>query len=379
MSLNIQHRYRNRLLKRIADRCAIGGSSEIGAAQTAREIERYLSSHWVQNAVRHEIWSRKYGSDEAIARWRASQVAPIVPYNYRRLRDAPIVYHHKPRTTSGLRKICSIPDTTKMWHTITRDLVVAQHQPRQHIGDWRGRGREFQIDQIRAALRSPHQAVVSADVIQAFASVNIDTVYELPYLPEPLVRRAIDYRSHRFIRRERSEYARDVTQHIRHLHDPHHVGALENSPSGLMEGSPASNAIFSVLLDDLPDHMEEGIQTFVYCDNIILLAPTMSRALRAREALVRYLAGHRAGPFEMRSSVAHVRDGFEHLGYTLRCLPGAQPDVGIGLNGWLKLVDRLFSEPRDVDETVKWLKASYGRCDYSNLEDFFRLAGSVGR
>lgn len=374
MTLGHQRRYRRRLLERIARRGITLDTSNIATDQTSREIERYLTSHGVQSAVRYELWSRNHGVEEAAARWEAAQQAPMVPFDYRRIRSQPIAFFNKPRSTSGVRKICALPDTLKMWHMMAHDLIAAQHQPRPHIGDWRGRGRDWQIDQIRSALVSSRQAVVCADITHAFASVNVDALYELPYLPEPLTRRAIDYRSHRFIRRERSEYAWEA---IRAACNNDHVdvhGVLERSPSGLMEGSPASNAIFSVLLDDLPDHVGEGIQAFVYCDNIILIAPTMSCAQRAEEALVRYLAGHRAGPFEVRSSVERVTQRFEHLGYTLRRLPGSPPDVGISRNGWLKFVDRLFEEPRDLDAALQWLKASYGRCYYSSWLEFLQLA-----
>ncbi|MDT0576496.1 hypothetical protein RM533_09880 [Croceicoccus sp. F390] len=380
MTLASHRRNRARLLKKIGHRSATCGTSAIGTAQLARERERYLLSHAVQSDARHEIWSRDSGKEEADLQWNAAQQAPVVSFEYRRIPDETISYFHKPRSTSGVRKICSLPNTLKMWHMLAADLIVAQHQPRPHIGDWKGRGREWQIDQIVLALCSRAQAVVSADITRAFASVNFDAVYELPYLPEPLIRRALDYRSHRFIRRERSEYASDVFRAVRNddvVCNGICDGVLEKSPSGLMEGSPASNAIFSVLLDDLPDHLGEGIQAFVYCDNIILIAPTMSCAQRAEEALARYISEHRAGPFEMRSSVAYVSERFEHLGYTLRRFPGLLPDVGIARNGWLKLVDRLFSEPRDVDDTIKWLKASYSRCHQSSLDEFFQIADRI--
>lgn len=379
MTLRQQSRYRRSLLNRISQRRGSTVASDIASAQRRREIERYLTSHAVQSVVRHEMWSRKHGEEEAKARWQLAQQAPVVPFDYRRCRSQPISFFHKPRSTSGVRKICSLPETLKMWHTVASDLIVAQHQPRPHIGDWRGRGRDRQIDQIRSALVSSRQAVVCADIKHAFASVNFDAVYELPFLPEPLIRRAIDYRSHRFMRREKGELLWDVTRAACNSdYDEMHV-ALERSPSGLLEGSPASNAIFSVLLDDLPDHLDDGIQAFVYCDNIILLAPTMSCAQRAEEALLRYLSGHRAGPFEIRSSISQVSQRFEHLGYSLRRLPGMPPDVGISRNGWLKLVDRLFIEPRDVEATWRWLKASYGRCYYSSWREFLREVEQAAR
>lgn len=380
MTVAQQRNFRRSLLKQIARRSAVPNCGEIATGLILREKERYLGSHAVQSSTLYDLWTTDNGDEEAERRWASAQQRPVLPLNYRRFRSLLVTYFHKARSTEGVRKICRFGDVEKMWHRIARDLIVAQHQPRPHIGDWVDRGRDRQIDQIRSVLTSSRQAVVCADVTRAFASVNIDAVYDLPYLPEPLTRRVIDYRSHRFIRRDRSEYARELAHAVRNedlVYDGVYDGVLERSPSGLMEGSPASNAIFSVLLDDLPDHLEEGIQAFVYCDNIVLIAPSMSRALRAKDDLVRYFTGHRAGPFEIRSSVARVSERFEHLGYTLRRLPGLPPDVGIARNGWLKLVVRLLDEPRDVGEAAKWLKASYGRCYYSSLREFLQVVNGA--
>lgn len=375
MTIAQQRRFRRGLLKQISRRSAISDRGEIAEGLLMRERERYLASHAVQSSMLYDIWLGDHGQDEAEARWALAQQRPVLPYSYRRFRSSPVSFFHKARSTSGVRKICRFGDVEKMWHVMARDLIVAQRQPRPHIADWHGRGRDRQIDQIMSVLTSPDQAVVCADITCAFASADFDAVYDLHFLPEPLIRRAIDYRSHRFIRRERSEYVSEVVRAVRNDDDYDYDCVLERSPSGLMEGSPASNAIFSVLMDDLPDHVGEGIHTFVYCDNIVLIAPSMSRALQAKEALARYLTGHRAGPFEMRSSVAPAWKRFEHLGYTLRRLPGLPPDVGISCKGWLKLADRLFGKPCDLDDTIKWLKASYGRCYYSSLAEFLQLAG----
>ena len=365
MSVAQQRRFRSRLQTQIARRSAAGSSGAIASGLLSRETERYLTSHAVQSSVLYDLWVRKHGLPEAQRLWKSAQRAPVCPHSYRRFRPSTIAFFHKPRSTEGVRKICRLAEVEKMWHVIARDLIVAQHQPRPHIGDWVGRGRDWQIDQIRAALTSPVQGVVCADITRAFASVNMDAVYDLPYLPEPLTRRAIDYRSHRFVRRERSEYARDVALAVRS-----YDGDLERSPSGLMEGSPASNAIFSVLMDDLPDHFGEGISVFLYCDNIILIAPTVSRALQAREALARYLTEHRAGPFDMRSYVGEVGEGFDHLGYRLWKRRTGGAEVSLSRSGWIKLVDRLFEGNRDTVAMAIWLKASYGRCSARSLASF---------
>ncbi|GHD02132.1 hypothetical protein [Novosphingobium pokkalii] len=370
MAIATYRRYRRRLLATIARHAAMADRSEIAAAQLEREKERYLLSHAVQAAIFYDIWRDRFGLEEAQQRLAQAERMPRWPHRYQMFDPQTVTFFNKPRTTEGFRKICQFTMVEAMWHEMARDLIVAQHQPRPHIGDWKGRGRDRQIDGINAMLASSRQAVVSADVVSAFASVNIDAVYDLQHLlPEQLIRRAIDYRTHRFMRRERSEYAHDIH---RATCNGHHDD-LERSPSGLMEGSPVSNAIFSVLMDDLADHVGEGIQTFVYCDNIVLIAPSMSLALRAQEALARYLSGHRAGPFEMRSCVTSVIDGFEHVGYQLRKRPRARTIVGPSLVGWKRLVDRIF-EGRGATETAQWMSASYSRTTPQAWAEFMDMA-----
>ncbi len=375
MTIAQQTRYRRSLQKTIARHSAVPNRGVIANAQLERERERYLSSHAVQSIALLDGWRRILKVPEATQRWAEAQQVPICAYDYRRFRSAPLSFFHKPRSTGGVRKICRIGDIERMWHVMARDLVVAQHRPRPHIGDWLGRGRDWQIDQIRSVLTSPRQAVVSADIVKAFASVNVAAVYDLPYLPEPLIRRVIDSRSHRFVRRERSEYAYEVHKVACNDHD----GALERSPSGLLEGSPTSNAVFSVLMDDLPDQLGEGIHAFVYCDNIILIAPSMLRALQARDALARYLAGHRAGPFEIRSTVTTARVHFEHLGYSIQQRDGSPPEIGLSISGSNKLGARIDNQDVSLEETMTWLRASYGSCSRELMDTYVqRVVDEVG-
>ncbi|MFK4005020.1 hypothetical protein [Qipengyuania sp. NPDC077563] len=247
---------------------------------------------------------------------------------------------------------------------MAKDLIVAQHHPRAHIGDWRERGRDHQIRQIVNAVENDDAFVVVADVVRAFPSVNVDTIYELPYLPEALIRRAIDYR---FLRFSRGYVGACPWDELNLMH-----GELEMAPSGLLEGSPVSNALFSVLLDDLPDHLDECISAFVYCDNVILVAPTEEQAQNAARSLVRYFSGHRAGPFEVRSEVRKVRYGFDHLGYSLYCR-GNEVEVDLSPASWKRLLARIQDQEASCAETLRWLHTSYGALTQGKINNWVTL------
>jgi hypothetical protein len=352
MTLQQQRRYARRLLKQIGRRSQ-ARDNPISADLLSREIERFLMSHAVQSAALYDIWADQGDEGRATERWLARQQRPIFIYDYRRLRTRPIEWYPKKRATSGYRKICTFGDEEKMWHRLARDLICAQHQPKPHVGDWRGRGRDSQMCELIAAINSPWQAVVVADIRRAFENVKVQAVYDLPYLPELLIRRAIDHRSRRFVRRERSHPQEDTSS-------PDNVEKVEMAPSGLMEGSPASNAIFSVLMDDLPDHLDKSIQAFVYCDNIILLAPNILQAHRAKSSLARYLTSHRAGPFEISAGdPALVTEQFEHLGYSVRMRPHI--DVGLSDANWRALARKAEVSP-DCIKLMEWINMSFPRC-----------------
>ncbi len=358
MTVQHQRRYARRLLQKIGRR-SLMRTNPISAAQLARETERYLMSHAIQSAVLYDIWYEQEDVPLAIERWSARQQRWDTPADYRRMRKRPVEWHPKERSTSGYRKICSFEVAEKMWHVMARELICAQHCPRPHIGDWRGRGRHKQVSDLIAAIVSPEQAVVVADIHHAFESVNAEAIYELPYLPEPLIRGAIDHRTHMFVCRERSH--KEVNKV-----SPDIVDMRKVVPSGLMEGSPASNAIFAVFLDDLPDHLDESIQVFVYCDNIILLAPNMSQAQRAHNSLAAYFSGHRAGPFSTsKQDVQSVTEEFEHLGYSIRL--GDQIDVGLSLSNWTEHAAK--SESRCSDEKIEeWLASAFPLIRGAHLE-----------
>ncbi|ANY18668.1 hypothetical protein A6F68_00132 [Tsuneonella dongtanensis] len=356
--LKEQQRFRRRLLRKIAMR-AKGAQGAIGAPLLEREIRRYLGSHRVQCSALYDIWCNDLGACKAMAPWVVAQQQPVVPLHYGRLRTAPVEWHNKPRRTSGYRKICRFSPIEKMWHVLINDLIHAMHEARPHIGDWRGRGRDHQMGQLLAAIHSPWQAVVVADIRRAFSTVNVDAVYDLPYLPEQLIRRAIDYRTHEFVRRDRSDDASRGDMVL--------IDDLEMAPCGLMEGSPASNAIFSVLLNDLPDHLDEEIQCFVYCDNVILLAPSVLHAQRAENALVRHFTGHRAGPFQVTSQVSPVFEPFEHLGYALRLADNGL-EVGLSDKNWNEFCRRLDDPKKHPLEAAIWLRTSFPRLTDCELE-----------
>lgn len=362
-----QERQKRKLLNAISRR-SLAKECKISANLRDKEIRRFLQSHSVQSATLFDIRRKQFGSLEATEQWAASQQEPIVARRLDRLSTDTVDWRPKKRTTTGFRKICRLSDNLKMWHRMAKELVEAQHQPKEHIGDWKGRGRDWQVKKIAASINSNEQFIVVADVCRAFPSVNLDAIYELNYLPEALVRRAIDSRSLRFSRGWIGSCKWDTPLHA--------CDNLEMDPVGLLEGSPASNAIFSVLMDDLPDHLDKDIKCFVYCDNIVLVALNKARAQCAANALGRYFTAHQAGPFEITSEIWRAKDGIDHLGYWIH-RRADETVVSISNKSWERLLMRLDGDEETRSDTRRWLNASFAALSEKEARVWNEVVGDI--
>lgn len=352
-------RGRKKLLDLVERRAQLRGAIR-PADDLVHVINMFFSSLYAQEAYLYEIRRDRFDLEVANHHFQGRH-AVRASRDYRRSRSLPIEWFPKPRSSGGYRKVCKFSDVDSMWHRMAADLIHAQLSPGAHIGDWRRRGRDRQVNALRSAMNHPQQCVVIADINHCFESLNFDAVYQLPYLPEGFVRKVLDHRQQTF--RMRTEDTRH--RYGRYLSMDECV--IEEAPSGLMEGSPASNAIFSALMDDLPSHLDDRIQPFVYCDNIILLAPNLALAQQANVSLVQYLTGHRAGPFECSPVVQSVCRPFDHLGYQLRLEPSGRVNVTLSASNFLKLARKIEVENRDVLEVVRWLYSSFPQCSPQSM------------
>lgn len=362
-TLNRQRRFQKRLLSKIGSR-AQAACSSIGAPLLRNEVSRYLRAHAVQSVTLLNYWKRE-DPDTAQLRWEEWQ-RPSVPYRLDRLSPTPIPWYPKKKSTSGYRKVCKLPQQLKMWHSLAKDLICAAHNPAAHIADWPGRGRDKQVRDVAAAITSQSQWVVVADVRRAFATFNPEAVYELPSLPNELVRRAIDSRNQTFVGSMRSIRARPSLPSS--VHDD-----LEMDPTGLLEGSPTSNAIFSVFLDDLPDHLPDSVIPFVNCDNVILVCPNETLAHLAAASSVRYFTDHRAGPFELKYVCQPVWHTFDHLGYSLRCTLHGKVAVGLSAKNLLRLLRRINYRKDEETEPMRWLHSSFAALGAHEMVQYERM------
>ena len=322
----------------------------------SRRAQRWLGAPLDNPAIRREVMC--YINSSAVQRVAKSKIETgrLDAQEYRSREDtnnrfcrtrldgcsrSPVIWRFEPKSTGGFRQVCRFSDSAKVYHLMAKDIVHALHRPAPHIGDWKGRGRDQQIAEIKASLHSPEQYVVYADVISCFANVNVDSM-------DASMSMADD----------------------------------EASPCGLLEGSPASNALWGVMIDDLPGHLPMGVTPFSYCDNIVLIAPNEELAQQSQLALVSYFRRHRAGPFDLRIRTRASTEQFEHLGYQIHFIPGQGTWIGLSERNSKKFRGKVSlelesdaSEPNDISwGAIRWLSSCFGQITPCSAEIYVHEA-----
>lgn len=307
-------RQQRKMLARI-ESFAKGGDGQINRERFDKAVNGYLNSRMVRAIaiVKAEGVDAKK-KPIRIASLRARMDETLDWRQALALCRKRVRWHYQPKSRQRVRQICSLPTDLKAWNSITKRLIEAIHPVRPHIGDWRGRGRDHQIRELATVLTRGDLSIVVADVSDAFDTVQPDALYEFLDIPHELIRGALDTRSFTFV--ENVEKSRSEVFAVY----PHYRLPFEGAiPQGLLQGSPASNAIFGVLLNDLPDHLPENLGCFVYCDNIVVVTDNRGSAQSVKDALVEYFARHPAGPFLLAPSIESLAPmGFDHLGYWFR-------------------------------------------------------------
>ena len=147
---------------------------------------------------------------------------------------------------------------------------------------------------------------------------------------------------------------------------------------GLLEGSPASNALLNALLQGVTDCAPEGSAILVYADNFLAACEDESVRGQLRESMASCLAGHPAGQFSLRVEEHYAPDGFEWLGYCLmEGIPGqvAVSPSAVNLHKLQAKIEKLTPDecrkirrdPASATKTGKMLLAPF-----SAVSDAFR-------
>ncbi|MEP3422936.1 MAG: reverse transcriptase domain-containing protein [Erythrobacter sp.] len=370
MTLPQMRRQQARQLRQI-EGYAQGGEGKINRERLQKAIDRYLNSRTVRALAIAE--AERVGVEEIAARANAlrAEMDVSLPWDEALANCCKnIRWNYRPKSTPGVRQVCSLRTHLKAWNKIAKRLIEAIHSTKLHIADWRGRGRDWQIKRITDVLTRPGLSVVIADVTDAFASVQPDALYQFLNLPDALIRGALDARSFTFS--QNVEKSRDE------VFSKYPLLRLPNSgmpPQGLMQGSPTSNAIFGVLFDDLPDQIPENLGCFAYCDNIVVVTEGGQSAQSVSESLAEYFTRHPAGSFSLKSEIECLNTlGFDHLGYWFRW---SHDRLRVALSAKnTNLFYRSLEEPRENGlNGMDYVRSCFAACSQEAV-DFYEMEAS---
>lgn len=353
MRVEVCRRRRVMLLRQIARLCHLPQVPRV-QERVGLLIENYLNNQMVQLAVVDELLTDAHGEADRSERWAQQLSLLAAQRRYDRLRQ-PIEWFYKRKSAGDFRKVCDLPVGTKLFHSLAKDILTTVHSPREHIGDWPERGRDWTVQRLAEQLsRSPTQFAIVTDIRSCFASINPDALYQLPHLSERFIRIVLDSRSQRFVqKREERMDCRIGTLCI---------SEREATPRGLLEGSPTSNAILAILLDDLADQFEPEVSVFVYCDNIVLVAANEEMAKRAGRALRRYVAAGRLGCLSLHQTGAFIRpvtEAFDLLGYSFRVRHDGYLRVDLSDKNSVKFLARLGDQGNSPELMFQRLHSSF--------------------
>ena len=321
--------------------------------------EAYLLSpaaqlvHLCRNAAIPDEWSAEQQYDRLVSDGFAGM-------QYDRTFE-PVRYREKRKDGGGTRFICEPPADLKMWHHLGLDLLQAQQTPPDFICDWRGRGTTYAVHRLVAAFRSPEQYVVLADVTKCFDNVKVEAVAELGLLPSEFFRSVVLPPNGFTFRRH------DARSPLRVPYGQTHNEVV---PTGLLQGSPISNALFALSVSDLPLGDDPSLALSLYADNVGVVTSSLEDARRAEDALSCYFSSCRVGPLSLQTEIRRAGDGFDFLGYEISVLSDGEPFVDLTDKNWMKLIRRADLSSETFDEVDKALAAlvSFSRLSVSARE-----------
>ena len=284
------------------------------------------------------------------------------PQDVKRLQDrinpwsesySPIYWYRMPKKNGSSRPICILPPDLKAVHIMVKEVL------KQTIctgGTIYGVG-EASRDELARDLKHLQNAgychLAKSDVIDCFQSVNPEALYSLP-LPKEVIRRALDTRNPDFhqINYPGVSHASRVSLLSAggSYHNQHNAGG----PTGLMQGSPASNVIFALLGPQLPSN-EVG-HSMVCFDNIVIAARSADGCRAMAITLAELFERCSAGPLALCDFEFADRSALDFLGYHFDPDRG---DIGIAETSRARFEARLEAVEIADLETVWAMRGSY--------------------
>lgn len=220
------------------------------------------------------------------------------------------------KSSGGSRVIVSLPILLKARHKMIASLIEAQLLPPEFVYSVRGRGRDSLVVEVLDLLNNGFAAAIRCDIGDCFMNVNPEALTTLP-LARGVIENNLFPANLRLVRQVEQENSpgdpRDAS-----IGFP--IGTMRESgsaaePTGLMQGSPASNIAMTYLLRDLSWPLGDDVRVLVYCDDFFIVGRSMEDCRVVEDALAEFLARCSFGPLTLLRKETSESGYFEALGY----------------------------------------------------------------
>jgi hypothetical protein len=268
--------------------------------------------------------------------------------------DSSVTWYPKKKANGGYRPICILPPVLKAAHFILATVISSLLPDTNTLYGIPRRGVADALRELKAHQNAGFDHLAKADIVNCFQSVAPDALYQLP-LPMEVIRQTLDYRNLTFTMRNR-QYASQAFGCTTPL--VYGLSHKASGPTGLLQGSPASNIILAWLLKDVPT--SDDAKVMLCFDNIVVAARSPAGSRQMMETLTAYLRQSPAGPLALCEPTFADKQPMEFLG---GLFDPARRDIGIA-HDTLSRIERRLGEAEEFDQAELGLI----------LEEYLRLA-----
>ena len=284
-----------------------------------KEVHAFFKDKRVKMSALHKAGERHPNS----IGWEAAakMLDPFTPF------PEPVNWFPLPKRKGGFRHACDLAKPLKAAHYMIADVIRAQTPNPPKIYNLPGKGRETLVSDLLATLATGCNAFRIWDARDCFSSVNPDVLFKLP-LPRRIIENALIITNQEL---QLVAKCNDM-ENSGIQHDAATIGNIQgNGPTGLMQGSPASNLILAYLLRGIPQPDHKDWDVFLYTDDLILVGRADEVLDRVEKRLTEFFGQERLGPFTLVPKAAGRGGWFEYLGYEFRHDPYRANDAN---GGW---------------------------------------------
>ncbi|SHK41947.1 hypothetical protein SAMN05444000_12842 [Shimia gijangensis] len=269
----------------------------------------------------------------------------------------PVEWYIKAKPNGGNRIVCDLPPELKAVHYMLAEALHQQFCRSANVYGVSGASRDHAALDLKALQNSGHTYLAKTDIVECFPSIDPTALFQLP-LPKEVIRRTLTIDNLMFTRKpDAKSVPYDVCGSTGDINDAHKA----SGPTGLLQGSPASNIILAWLLNGIPTSTDSSVM--LCFDNIVVAARTSEGSRAMASTLAAHFERFPSGPLALCEPEYADNTPIEFLGYWF---DPDREDVGISEKGCSKLEKRLIAAEVQDETDLRQLFQAHAKAAQAN-------------